>query len=63
MGGIKTKYSFDLNSEQIECLNEMTEKYAIDDDEGKALQVVLDYSQEEADLDTVFEKICCYHCD
>ena len=62
MGGIKTKFSFDLNSDQIEWLNEMTEKYAIDD-KDKALRIVLDYVQEESDLGTVFEEIRCNHCD
>jgi len=62
MGGIKTKYSFDLNDDHVAWLKEMTEKYALED-EGKALRIVLDYVQEEADLDTVFEEIRCNHCD
>ena len=62
MGGIKTNYSVDLNDDQINWLKKMTDKYSIDD-EGKALRIILDFVQDEADLDTVFEQIRCNHCD
>ena len=61
MGGIKTSYSVELNDDQITWLKKMAEKYSIDD-EGKALRIVLDFVQEEADLDAVFEQIRCGHC-
>ena len=32
------------------------------DDEGKALRIVLDYMEEEADQSTVFEEVRCNHC-
>jgi len=61
MGGIKPSYSVELNNDQITWLKQMTEKYSIDD-EGKALRIVLDFVQEEADLDAVFEEVRCGHC-
>ncbi|MFT5716993.1 MAG: hypothetical protein ACJAWS_001830 [Oleiphilaceae bacterium] len=61
MGGIKTNYSVELNEDQIMWLKQMTEKYSLDD-EGKALRIVLDFVQEEADLDAVFEEVRCGHC-
>jgi len=61
MGGIKTSYSVELNNDQITWLKQMSEKYSIDD-EGKALRIVLDFVQEEADLDAVFEEVRCNHC-
>jgi len=62
MGGIKTEYSFELNQDHMTWLKEMCEKYTLED-EGKALRIVLDYVQEEAELDCVFEEIRCNHCD
>ncbi len=62
MGGIKQKYSLELNEDQMEWLQKMVSQYALDD-EGKALRIILDYVQDEADLDTVFEVIRCNHCD
>lgn len=61
MGGIKTKYAVDLNADQISWLQEISKKYAISD-EGKALRIILDYIQDEADLDTVFGQVRCNHC-
>ena len=61
MGGIKTSYSVELNNDQITWLKQMTDKYSIED-EGKALRIILDFVQEEADLDTVFEEVRCGHC-
>ena len=61
MGGIKKKYSFELNDDQVTWLQEMVESHSLED-EGKALRVVLDYIKEEANLDDVFKKIRCNHC-
>jgi hypothetical protein len=62
MGGIKVEHTFELNDDHVDWLKEMTEKYALED-EGKALRIVLDYVNEEADQTTVFEEIRCNHCD
>jgi len=61
MGGVKTEYTFELKVGQVEWLHEMSEKYALFD-EDKALRVVLDYVMEEADQSGVFENIRCNHC-
>lgn len=61
MGGIKTKYSFDLNADQMSWLQEMTKKYGISD-EGKAVRIILEYIRDEVDLDAVFDEVRCNHC-
>lgn len=61
MGGNKDKYSFDLNDDQATWLQEMVNQYTLED-KSKAVRIVLDYIKEEANLDDVFQKIRCSHC-
>ena len=55
------KAIFDLHSDQIEWLSEMSKQYALTD-ESKTLRVLLEFVQTEADLEVVFNKIRCNRC-
>ena len=61
MGGIKTSFSFDLNTDHVEWLQKMQQAHGIEDTD-KALRIVLDYVMEEADPAVVFGEIRCNHC-
>lgn len=57
------EYSIELKESQHAYLQEMIEKYGIED-LSKAVRILVDYAREEADLETkIWEDERCLHCD
>ena len=61
MGGIKVEQKTELNSDHVEWLRAMAEKYGLFGTD-KALRVVLDYAMESQDESGIFEEVRCNHC-
>ena len=61
MSKSKQYVSYSLYDNQHDWIKEMTERYEIVDSD-KALRIMINYINQEADLDTVFKKIRCLGC-
>ena len=63
MGGQKTAFELDLNTDQMAFIRSMKEKYQIPD-ESKTFRVVIDYLMVTRDVhDSVFGQTRCLRCD
>lgn len=59
---IKEVYSIELNETQYQCLEQMVEKYSLED-VSKAVRCLVNYLRDEPDKqEAVFEQIRCLDC-
>ena len=62
MAGKKVSVTFDINTDAVEMIGKITEKYGLPDD-SKTIRCLLDFvSEKEANWDAIFKKIRCRRC-
>ena len=62
MAGKKVSVTFDINTDAVEMIGKITEKYELPDD-SKTIRCLLDFvSEKEANWDSIFKKIRCRRC-
>ena len=58
----KISVTFEINTEALEMIGNITQKYGLPDD-SKTLRCLLDFvAEEEANWDPIFKKIRCRRC-
>ena len=63
MGGQKTTFELDLNTDHLAFIRSAKEKYDLAD-ESKAIRIVMDYLMTNPGIhDTVFGEIRCLRCE
>ena len=62
MAGDKISVSFEINSDALQMIEKITDKYALPDN-SKTLRCLLDFvSEKESNWDAIFKKIRCIRC-
>ncbi|PPR11892.1 MAG: hypothetical protein CFH41_00768 [Alphaproteobacteria bacterium MarineAlpha11_Bin1] len=62
MAGDKIKLEFEINTDSKNFLEGVKTDYRLPD-LSKALRCLLDFAQNDGDLDQIFKKIRCNRCD
>ena len=62
MAGDKIKLEFEINTDSKEFLESVKDDYKLPD-LSKTLRCLLDFAQNDGDLDQIFKKIRCNRCD
>ena len=62
MAGEKVSVNFEVNTDSLEMIEKITDKYEMPDT-SKTLRCLLDFvSENETDWDQIFKKVRCLRC-
>ena len=62
VAGDKIKLEFEINTDSKDFLERVKDEYKLPD-LSKTLRCLLDFAQNDGDLDQIFKKIRCNRCD